>query len=156
MIKLELLNQNNESKVRKIRREDIPIWFVEDVSDTIELSKWGEENNLRGHCYAIKYKDKYIGIVLIGEAIEDDADPIDLKGTGYFRLLGFVIDKEYRGQGVGSKALEKALNEIYREYGAVPILLECHKDNERAIKFYTKMGFRNTNILNNQDYFLIK
>ena len=65
MIKLELLNQNNESKVRKIRREDIPIWFVEDVSATIELSKWGEENNLRGHCYAIKYRDKYIANMVL-------------------------------------------------------------------------------------------
>lgn len=69
MIKPELLNHNNENKVRKIRREDIPVCFAEDVSDTIELSKWGEENNLRGHCYAIKYRDKYIGIVLIGEAV---------------------------------------------------------------------------------------
>ena len=156
MIELELLNRDNVNMVREIERDDIPICFVDDISYTIELSKYGEENNLRGHCYVIKYEDKYIGIVLIGEAIEGEADPIELKGTGYFRVVGYVIDKEYRGQGIGSKALELALNEIYREYGPVPILLECHKDNERAIKFYEKMGFRNTNILNNQDYFFIK
>ena len=71
-------------------------------------------------------------------------------------MIGFVIDQEYRGRGIGSKALELALDETYREYGCVPILLECHRDNERALRFYTKMGFRNTNILNNEDYFLIK
>lgn len=156
MIELELLNKDNENMVREIQRDDIPICFVEDISHTIELSKYGEKNNLRGHCYAIKYEEKYIGIVLIGEAIEGEEDPDELKGTGFFRVIGYVIDKEYRGRGIGSKALELALNEIYREYGSVPILLECHKDNERAIKFYIKMGFRNTNILNNQDYFLIK
>ena len=156
MIELELLNRYNENKVRKIQRDDIPVCFVEDVSDTIELSKYGEENNLRGHCYAIKYADKYVGIILIGEAIEEEPDPIELKGTGYFRVIGYVIDKEYRGQGIGSNALKLALDEIYCEYGTVPILLECHKDNERAIRFYEKMGFKNTNILNNQDYFLIK
>lgn len=156
MIKLELLNRNNENKVKEIQRDDIPFCFAEDISYTIELSKYGEENNLRGHCYTIKYEDKYIGIVLIGEAIEDEADPIELKGTDYFRVIGFIIDKAYRGQGVGTKAFELALNEIYREYGNVPIVLECHKDNEKAIDFYQKMGFRNTNILNNDDYFLIK
>lgn len=156
MIKLERLNPNNENKLKKIQRDDIPVCFVEDVSDTIELSKTGEENNLRGHCYAVKYADKYVGIILIGEAIEGEPDPIELRGTGYFRVIGYVIDKEYRGQGIGSKALELALNEIYSEYGTVPILLECHKDNKRAIRFYEKMGFRNTNILNDQDYFFIK
>lgn len=156
MVKLELLDQFNEIEVKKIQRDDIPVCFVEDVSYTIELSRYGEKNNLRGHCYAIKYAEKYIGIVLIGEAIEGEEDPIELKGRVFFRIIGFVIDKGYRGQGIGSKALELALNEIYQEYGAVPILLECHKDNKGAIKFYTKMGFRNTNILNNQDYFFIK
>ena len=156
MIELELLNRNNENMVREIQRDDIPTCFAEDISYTIELSKYGEENNLCGHCYAIKYANKYVGIILLGEGIEGEADPIELKGTGFFRVIGFAIDKKYRGQGLGSKALELALNEIYHEYGHVPILLECHKDNEREIKFYTKMGFRNTNILNNQDYFLIK
>lgn len=156
MIKLEFLNQDNEEKLKKIRREDIPSSFAEDISDTIELSKWGEAHGLRGHCYAIKYGEQYVGVVLIGEAIEDEADPVELQGSGYFRLIGFVIDQEYRGRGIGSKALELALDATYREYGAVPILLECHQDNERALKFYARMGFRNTNILNNEDYFLIK
>lgn len=156
MVQLELLNQDNEIKVKNIKRDDIPVCFAEDVSYTIELSKWGEKYNLRGHCYTIKYAEEYIGIVLIGEAIEDEADPIELKGREYFRMIGFIIDKEYRGRGIGTKALELALNDIYREYGAVPILLECHKDNKRAVKFYTKMGFRNTNILNKEDYFFIR
>lgn len=156
VVKLELLNRDNEIEVKKIQRDDISVCFAEDVSYTIDLAKYGEVHNLRGHCYTIKYAEKYIGIVLIGEAIEDDADPIELKGSGYFRIIGFIIDKEYRGQGIGSKALELALNEIYHEYGTVPILLECHKDNKRALKFYTKKGFRNTNILNKEDYFLIK
>ena len=156
VVKLELLNPDNEIQVKKILRDDIPVCFVEDISDTIELSKYGEKNNFRGHCYTVKYAEKYVGIVLIGEAIEDEADPVELKGSGYFRIIGFVIDKEYRGRGIGSSALELALNEIYQEYGKIPVLLECHKDNQNAIKFYTKMGFRNTNILNHQDYFLIK
>ena len=156
MITLELLDSENEVSVKKIQREDVPDRFAEDISYTVELAKYGEENHLRGHCYAVKYGEKYVGILLIGEAIEDEADPAELKGKGYFRLIGFVLDRNYRGKGIGSKALELALQEIRREYGPVPILLECHKDNLRAAKFYTRMGFRNTHILNNEDYFFIR
>ena len=156
LLTLELLNPENEVQVKKIQRDDVPGRFAEDISYTVELAKYGDENHLRGHCYCIKYREKYIGILLIGEAIEDEADPAELKGKGYFRIIGFVLDRDYRGKGLGSTALELALEEIYREYGKVPILLECHKDNTRAANFYTKMGFRNTNILNNEDYFFIK
>lgn len=156
MITLELLNSENEVSVKKIQREDVPDRFAEDISYTVELAKYGEENHLRGHCYAVKYGEKYVGILLIGEAIEDEADPAELKGKGYFRLIGFVLDRNYRGKGIGSKTLELALQEIRREYGPVPILLECHKDNTGAAKFYTRMGFRNTHILNNEDYFFIR
>ena len=155
-IVLELLDPENEVQVKKIRRDDVPDQFAEDVADTIALAKYGDANRLRGHCYIVKYGETCIGIVLIGEAIEDEADPAELKGTGYFRVMGFVLDREYRGKGLGSEALELALQGIYEEYGKVPILLECHKDNTKAAAFYTKLGFRNTNISNNEDYFFIK
>ena len=156
ILTLELLNPENEVQVKQIQRDDVPDEFAEEVADTIELAKYGDENHLRGHCYCMKYGENYIGILLIGEAIEDEADPAELKGTGYFRIMGFVLDRNYRGQGLGSKALELALREIYEEYGKVPILLECHKDNARAADFYTRLGFRNTKILNHEDYFFIK
>ena len=155
-ITLELLNPENEVQVKRIQRDDVPDAFAEEVADTVELAKYGDENHLRGHCYVVKYGERYIGIVLIGEAIEDEADPAELKGTGYFRVMGFVLDRNYRGQGLGSQALELALEEIYREYGKVPILLECHKDNAGAAAFYTQLGVRNTQILNNEDFFFIK
>lgn len=156
MVKLELLNENNENHLLKIQRDDVPTYFAEDISYTIQASKYGNENNLKGHCYAIKYKEVYVGIILIGEAIEDEADPSELKGKGYFRIIGFVIDKQYRRLGIGSEVIEKATQNIYYEYGKVPILLECHKENITAINFYRKLGFRNTYILHNQDYYLIK
>ena len=156
MVTLELLKSENEVQVKRIQRDDVPDTFAEDVAATVALARYGDENHLRGHCYCIKYGNRYIGILLLGEAIEDEADPAELKGTGYFRIMGFVLDRNYRGKGLGSKALERALQEIYKEYGKVPILLECHKDNTGAAGFYTKMGFRNTHILNNEDYFFIK
>lgn len=40
------------------------------------------------------------------EAIEWETDPPEMKREPFYRLMGFVIDKKYRGKGIGSKALE--------------------------------------------------
>jgi len=158
MIRLEILDESNETHLLQIHREDIPTQFVEDIADTIWLARWGAENGLKGHCFAIKYDEKYVGLVLIGEAIEDEADPDEVKGKEYFRILGFVIDSRYRNKGIGSTALKLAIEAINQEYGKVILLLECNKDNQKAINFYEKNGFRNTHIINeeDQDYYLIK
>lgn len=157
MIQLELLNEQNEAYLLQIHREGIPKHFVEEVSDTIVLAKWGDEHGLKGHCFGIRYGEKYVGIILIGEAIPEDVDPDEVKGKEYFRILGFVIDSRYQNMGIGSVALKQAIKAIFEEYGKVILLLECHKDNRKAMYFYEKNGFTNTGVLNEKDsdYYLI-
>lgn len=156
MVQLELLNKENEKQVLAIDRDDIPESFVENMEYTIKLSHYGNQHGLNGFCYAIKFDENYVGLILIGEAIQGDADPDEIKNSTFFRLSGFVIDQNYRDMGIGSQALELTLISIYDKYGNVPILLECHHNNEKAIRFYEKMGFINTNKLYNDDYFMIK
>ncbi|WP_312370815.1 GNAT family N-acetyltransferase [Lachnoclostridium sp.] len=81
-----------------------------------------------------------------------------MKGKAYFRILGFVIDNRYRNKGIGSEALKMAIQYIYHEYGKVAFLLECNKENLTAVRFYEKLGFKNTYIINKQskDYFMMK
>lgn len=157
-IQIEPLSEENEKYLLQIQREDIPTQFVEEVSFTIDTVKYGAEHGYRGRCYAVKYDDNYVGILLIGEAIEEDADPDEVKGKVFFRILGFVIDSRYQGMGIGSVALNLAIEDIYREYGRVILLLECNKENLRAIRFYEKNGFQNTGIINENDgdYYLIR
>lgn len=156
MIQLELLNDENEQKVLAIEREDIPEQFAESMTYTIALSHYGTAHALKGFCFAIKYYETYVGLVLIGEAIENDADPVAVKGSLYFRIIGFVIDRRYRGKGIGRQALTLALQKIHCAYGNVPVILECHRDNRQAIRFYEKIGFVNTNKLHEDNYYMIK
>ena len=158
MVQLEVLDRYNRTQLVDLDRKDIPLEYVADVENTISLADYGAKFGLGGRCFAIKYGGKYVGIILIGEAVKNEADPVELKGEKYFRVLGFLIDNKYQGIGIGSQALKKATDEIYRDYGKVPLLLECHKDNERAIKFYEQNGFVNTGKLNEKgtDWFMIK
>ena len=156
-IELELLNDFNRDKVLNIQKDSMDEEFVYDISYTLKLAKFIADNNMRGHCYAIKYSNNYIGIVLVCEIIKDEVDLSKIPKNDYFKIIGFTIDKNYRGKGIGTKALELALKDIIKEYGNVPFLLECGKDNIQAMKVYEKLGFNNTNILNDEDeYFLIK
>ena len=157
MVQLEVLDRYNRTQLINLDRKDIPPEYVADVENTISLADYGTKFGLEGKCFAIKYGGKYVGIILIGEAVKNQADPVELQNEKYFRVLGFLIDNKYQGIGIGTKALKKATDEIYREYGRVPLLLECHKDNEKAIKFYEKNGFSNTGILNGKgtDWFMV-
>lgn len=156
MLKLEPLNDKNRKSVLAIERDDIPEDFVESTAYTINLSNYGNQLGLKGFCYAIKWDSNYVGLLLIGEAIPDDADPDELKGQSYFRVIGFVIDKRYRCMGIGKQALLLSIENVYNKYGRVPVLLQCHRDNSAALQFYEKAGFYNTNILYDDDWYMLK
>lgn len=143
-VALEILSDQNRQSVLAIDRSDIPLDYVEDIAETIQQSEYGDRHHLRGHCYAIKAGDACAGLMLIGERIEWDCDPEEIKGTFFYRILGFVMDKRFRGTGIGSAAMEQAISNIYAEYGPAPVVIECHRENTRAIEFYLKHGFRNT------------
>ena len=158
MVQLEVLDKYNRTQLINLDRKDIPLEYVADVEHTISLADYGAKFGLGGRCFAIKYGGKYVGIILIGEAVKNEADPVELKGEKYFRILGFLIDNKYQGMGIGTIALNKAISAVRREYGRIPLLLECHKDNERAIRFYEENGFKNTGKLNKKgtDWFMVK
>lgn len=155
-IELELLNEQNRLEVLKIQRDDISEDYVDSVAYIIETTDYGKEHNYIGHTYAIKYLGKYIGIILMGEAIEWSTDPNELKGKPFYRIMGFIIDHRYRSLGIGSYVLDQVISRIFKEYGARPIALGCQKDNIRAIKFYEKHGFIKNAAMDDDDYYFIK
>jgi ribosomal-protein-alanine N-acetyltransferase len=66
------------------------------------------------------------------------------EGTG--RVFSLAVHPAYQGRGAGS-ALLKELAGIFRNLGAVEIILEVRSGNIRARKFYEKHGFYQTGIV---------
>ncbi|MFB6470674.1 MAG: GNAT family N-acetyltransferase [Vulcanisaeta sp. AZ3] len=56
-------------------------------------------------------------------------------------IVDFYIMPEYRRKGLGRQILEKAIS-LLRERGAQLITAEFPTQNQIAINFYNKMGFR--------------
>ena len=154
-ITLELLCGENIDAVRAIHREDVSEDFVDTADTLMELTQYGLEHGCLGHTYAVKLGETYIGVILLGEAIPWETDPPEMSEEPFYRLMGFVIDCRYRGQGVGGRVLELVVEEIYRDFGVRPIALGVHKDNSAAARFYKSHGFRPTDAMEGNDrYFL--
>ncbi len=156
MIELEYLTQQNIDAVRGIHREDISEAWV-DCADTImELTQYGLDHHCIGHTYAVKFGGACIGVILLGEAIPWETDPIEMKDVPFYRLMGFVIDNRCRNRGIGGYVLELVIETIYEEYGIRPIALGVHKDNHGAARFYEKHGFRKTDVMEGDDYYYLR
>lgn len=155
-IQFELLSEDNIAKARAIQREDISEDFVDGVDTILGITQYGIDHHCLGHTYVIKYREIYIGVILLGEALPWETDPDEIKKEPFYRLMGFVIDKRYRGLGIGSYVLEKAIDMCYQEFGVRPIALGCHKDNHQAARFYMKHRFKKTDVMESNDYYYLR
>lgn len=64
--------------------------------------------------------------------------------------LGVVIDKEFRGIGIGKRLMDKAIE--YAKKNNMDLKLCVYEENKTAINFYRKLGFETTKKL----YFMKK
>ena len=155
-IRLENLTEKNLDAARAIQREDVSEDFVDTVDTIWDITQYGVEHGCLGRSYAIKYQGSYVGIILLGEALDWEPDPPQMRAEPFDRLMGFVIDRRFRGQGLGDRALEQAIREVYREFGVRPIALGCHKDNHSAARFYLRHGFRPVDAMEGSDIYYLR
>ena len=154
-ITFEELTHGNFPYAQKIKRDDIPEIWVDNAETIMEITDYGVAHNCLGHTYLVKLGQTYIGLLLLGEAIPWDTDPAEMGKEPFYRLMGFVIDRDFRGKGLGGIILEKAIDRIYCDFGRRSIALGCHKDNVGAARFYERHGFKRTSVFEGTDeYFL--
>lgn len=155
-LSLEPLTEQNFPAVRAIHREDVSEAFVDGPDTIMELTQYGLDHHCMGRTYAVRYRDACIGVILLGEAIPWETDPEEMKAEPFYRLMGFVIDSRYRGAGIGGAVLEMVISAVYREFGPRPIALGCHRDNQKAARFYLRHGFRKTDAMEGDDVYYLR
>ena len=154
-ITFEELTHGNFPYAQKIKRDDIPETWVDNAETIMEITDYGAAHNCLGHTYLVKLGQTYIGLLLLGEAIPWDTDPAEMGKEPFYRLMGFVIDRDFRGKGLGGIILEKAIDRVSCDFGKRSIALGCHKDNVGAARFYERHGFKRTGVFEGADeYFL--
>ena len=153
---LEQLTHENYKHACEINRDDIPEKWVDTAATIMDTNDNGLENNLIGHTYLARIDDRYIGLIMVGEALPWDTDPIEMKGIPFYRLMGFVVDKEYRNRGLGGEIMEKAIEQVYQEFGRRSLALGVHKDNTQAGRFYERHVFRKTGVFEGDDEYYLR
>lgn len=156
MIRLEAILTADHPDVLRIDRSDISEDWVDSIQDIMALHRYGLEHRLIGRTFAIYAGDACIGVILMGEGIPWACDPPELADTPFYRIMGFIIDKAWRGQGVGSRVLETVIERIYGEFGPRPICIGVQQDNRRAADFYLRHGFHPTDSWDEDDLFYLR
>ena len=154
-ITLEQLTHDNYDEALTIDRTDIPNEWVDDVPALMGFTDYGAEHELIGHTFLARLDGRAVGIIMIGEALEWDTDPEEMKEKPFYRVMGFALDKDQRNKGIGGVILEEAINKVYEEFGRRSLTLGVHKENTRVRAFYERHGFRPTGVYEgNDEYFL--
>lgn len=156
MIRLEYLNDSNRADVLGIDRSDIGEDWVDSISDILELHQYGLAHRCNGHTWAIYAENQCVGIILMGEGFPWPCDPPEVAGIPFYRIMGFVLDKNWRNRGIGGQVLEMVIRMIFEEYGPRPILIGVQENNHRAAAFYLRHGFVPTNSWDEDDRFYIR
>jgi len=100
-------------------------------------------NNWPKLCWLAKVEEKIIGAVVC--KLEPVMNPVKFPPKiskvpfrGYIAML--AVNPEYRGKGLGSELVIRAINTM-KEYGGTEVILETEITNKGALRLYQKLGF---------------
>lgn len=87
------------------------------------------------------YKDneKIVGLI-IGIVNNEETKEYDFNAPKRGRITELIVDKEYRGKGIGKELLLK-MKEYLKSNGCEKIMIAVFGYNESAIRFYKENGF---------------
>jgi GNAT superfamily N-acetyltransferase len=122
-IELEIMNSN--SSYNQMSKNKSTINYV-DI-----LSEYEESKKLNTTRLLIKQGNNYIG--LVDYCINNPSD-----NTPWISL--FVIHKQFQGGG-NSLGVFQQLEDLIRKEGKKKLRLAVHKENEKGILFWTRLGF---------------
>lgn len=156
MLRLEAVTDVHRTDVLGIDRSDISEDWVDSVQHILDMTQYGLDHGCIGHTYVIFAENTCIGIILMGEGFHWSCDPQEVANTPFYRIMGFILDKAWRGKGIGGQVLEMVISHIFAESGPRPILLGVQEDNRRAAVFYQRHGFIPTVAWDEDDRFYIR
>lgn len=158
MIELRNVTFENVDKILNIKPKFSQRKFVEKAAHTIAMAYVGVNEGYPGFLSAIYSDDVPVGLILIGIAPVAEHEPEVLRKYEHvYRILGFLVDKNYQNQCIGKRALKLAIEKIKEKYEkSLPIALECHVKNKSALSLYEFFGFKNIGITGDSNYILAK
>lgn len=98
-----------------------------------------EVKKCNGKILLYKDDEKIVGLI-VGIINNDETIRYDFKAPKRGRITELVVDKDYRGKGIGKELLLK-MKEHLKSNGCEKILIAVFGYNASAIRFYKENGF---------------
>lgn len=98
--------------------------------------------------FAIEYKGKVIGSLGIEKYNEDKLPEFQDK---YGRELGYVLSRDYWGQGLMPEAANAVINYLFEEVKLDFIICRHFVDNEQSKRVQEKCGFKHYKLIKSED-----
>jgi ribosomal-protein-alanine N-acetyltransferase len=103
------------------------------LSGIPEVTQWSVDNfrlaSERNFCVRVSENEGAVCGLVVFRMVRDEAE-----------ILNLAVDSRQRRQGIGSRLVEEAI-EACKAAGVKRIFLEVRESNDRARKFYSRMGF---------------
>lgn len=77
-----------------------------------------------------------------------------LRREDNYQIINYIIDEAHRGRGYGSEAARLCLDYFKRKFNAKRVSLPVHANNKRAQKFWTKLGFKMSDTVEDDNVFM--
>lgn len=126
MIELRAINEENYEQCFKLKTSVENESFVDSVIYSL-AEAWVFYKDTRP--FAIYDDDKMIGFVSM------------YIGEGNCQIINFLIDSDFRGKGLGTKAARACIRFLQKEYGAKRVSVPVELRNKMAQSFWEKLGF---------------
>ena len=98
-----------------------------------------EIKKCNGKILLYKDNERIVGLI-IGIVNNDETVRCDFKAPKRGRITELVVDKEYRGKGIGKELLLE-MKEYLKSIGCEKIMIAVFGYNDDAIRFYKENGF---------------
>ena len=129
-----MLEWMHDPEIQKCFQRDMIAMSLQDAENFCRLSKTGQKLE-EGQCYhyaIVNEYDEYIGTISLKN--------INLKAKSAEYAIS--IRRQAQGKGIAKEATYLILKKGFNELGLHRIYLHVLANNERALKFYEKVGFK--------------
>lgn len=133
--------EEKDIEIRKMEEGDVDfilalgnsteeLWMDDEVMFPFgeeELVKWSKSEDKLGYIFELNGERTGFALLEIDDRMAE--------------IVAHTIEEEERGKGYGKYALKKILNELEEE-GVTAQMVYTGADNEKAIEFYSELGFK--------------
>lgn len=136
MVEIRKLPPDRWREYRDLRFEALkrePSAYGSSIEETKKLTGKEWKRRIKSVLFALS-DDRPVGMIVY---VFDQG----LKSRHIAEIYGFYVSADYRGQGVGTRLLERALSLIRKNKRVIKVELAVNPEQRAAVKLYRKAGF---------------